>query len=167
MMLSRILQSAVRYFNPIARFVLGTRLHFLMSGRLMLLSFTGRKTRRSYVTPVSYVQAVDSLLVPGGGAWWKNLGNGLPTRVRLRGMWRDVTPEVISGPIAMAEIMQLMLATNPAIAVFTGIKSAPDGRPDAVALERERQRGFVVVRFRLSSSNIEAHKLIRSWQQKP
>jgi len=71
MRLSRGLQRLVRYFNPVTRFLLATPLHSLMSGRLMLLSFTGRRTGRSYTTPVSYVRLGDSLLVPGGGGWWR------------------------------------------------------------------------------------------------
>ena len=69
MRLSRVLQRMVRYFNPVARFLLATPFHSLMSGRLMLLSFTGRKTGRLYTRPVSYVRVGDSLLVPGGGSW--------------------------------------------------------------------------------------------------
>ena len=60
-----------------------------------------------------------------------------------------MTPEVITEPIALAELMQLMLAVNPAIGSVTGIKRGAEGRPDAAALERERRRGFVVVRLRL------------------
>jgi deazaflavin-dependent oxidoreductase (nitroreductase family) len=146
----------VRYFNPVARFLLATPLHSLMSGRLMLLRFTGRKTGRSYTTPVSYVRAEDSLLVPGGGAWWKNLERRSRAEVCLRGVWSRVTPEVISEPTAMAELMERMLVENPAIAVFTGVKAGPDGRPDAIALERERRRGFVVVRLRLALSGRQA-----------
>ena len=149
MRLSRVLQRMVHYFNPVARFLLATPFHSLMSGRLMLLSFTGRKTGRLYTRPVSYVRVGDSLLVPGGGAWWKNLERRSQTQVCLRGVWNPVTPEVISEPIALAELMQRMLAMNPAIALFTGVKPGPDGRPDAAALERERRRGFVVVRLRL------------------
>ncbi len=156
MRLSQVLQRAMRYFNPVARFLLATPLHSLMSGRLMLLRFTGRKTGRSYTTPVSYVRAEDSLLVPGGGAWSKNLERGARAEVCLRGVWSGVTPEVIDEPTAMAELMQRMLVENPAIAVFTGIKAGPDGRPDAVALERERRRGFVVVRLRLDLSGRQA-----------
>jgi len=44
-----------------------------------------------------------------------------------------------------------MLAINPAIAVFTGIRRGSDGRPFAESLERERRRGFVVVRLHLSA----------------
>src|SRR5260370_28795030 len=83
---SRVLQVVVRYFNPITRLVLGSRAHRMMSGQLMLLSFTGRRTGRSYTTPVSYVREGTNLLVPGGGAWWKNLTSGT-ARVRLQGTW--------------------------------------------------------------------------------
>ncbi len=149
LVVSRVLQRAVRYFNPATRFILSSRLHAMMSGRLALLAFTGRKTGRSYLTPVSYVSDGSSLLVPGGGAWWKNLRSGGGPQVRLRGTWRSVTPELISEPTALAEVLQRMLAANPAISLFTGVRPGPGGRPDPEALERERRRGFVVVRLRL------------------
>ena len=148
MRLSRVLQRLVHYFNPVTRFLLATPLHSLMSGRLMLLSFTGRKTGRSYTTPVSYVRIGDSLLVPGGGAWWRNLEAGPRASVRLRGAWRSVTSEVVREP-ALADLLLGMIQKNPAIGVFTGIRVRSDGRLDASALERERRRGFVVVRLRL------------------
>src|SRR6266545_8238545 len=59
-----------------------------LSGRLMLVSFTGRKTGKAYQQPVSYVQQGDTLLSPGGGKWKLNLREGQPVRIRLRG--RDV-----------------------------------------------------------------------------
>jgi deazaflavin-dependent oxidoreductase (nitroreductase family) len=149
MTFSRILQRVVRFFNPFMRFVLGSRAHSMMSSKLMLLSFTGRRTGRSYTTPVSYVREGPDLLVPGGGAWWKNLMSG-NARVRLQGSWYVATPELIREPAALSEILGRMLAANPAIALFTGIRPGPDGRPKAESLERERRRGFVVVRLRLA-----------------
>jgi len=122
----------------------------MMSGQLMLLSFTSRRTGRSYTTPVSYVREGTNLLVPGGGAWWKNLTSGT-ARVRLQGTWHVVTPEVIREPVALSAVLGRMLAINPAIAVFTGIRPGSDGRPFAQSLERERRRGFVVVRLHLSA----------------
>jgi deazaflavin-dependent oxidoreductase (nitroreductase family) len=147
---SRVLQTVVRYFTPFLRLVLGSRAHRMMSGRLMLLSFTGRRTGRSYTTPVSYVREGTNLLVPGGGTWWKNLTSGT-ARVRLQGTWHVVTPEVIREPVAMSAALGRMLAINPAIAAFTGIRLGSDGRPFAESLERERRRGFVVVRLHLSA----------------
>lgn len=149
LLLSRILQQAVRYFNPMARLILASRLHGLMSSRVMLLAFTGRKTGRSYTTPVSYVREGRSLLVPAGGAWWKNLGDGGRSWVRLKGTWRLVNADVISEPAALKEVLRRMLVANPAIAVFIGIRPRLGGVPDPDALERERRRGFVVVRLHL------------------
>src|SRR3989441_10643715 len=141
---SRVLQIVMLYFNPIMRLVLGSRAHRMMSGQLMLLSFTGRRTGRSYTTPVSYVREGTTLLVPGGGAWWKNLTSGT-ARVRLQGTWHVVTPELIREPVALSAVLGRMLAINPAIAGFTGIRPGSDGRPLAESLDREWRRGVVVV----------------------
>jgi len=40
-----------------------------MSRRLILLSYTGRKTGKPYTIPVSYVEQGDALLIPGGGTF--------------------------------------------------------------------------------------------------
>jgi len=151
MTFSRFLQRVVRLFNPFMRLVLGSRAHSMMSGRLMLLSFTGGKTGRRYTTPVSYVREGTDLLVPGGGAWWKNLTGGI-AMVRLQGQWKVVTPELIREPAALSATLGRMLAANPAIALFTGIRLGPDGRPMAESLDRERRRGFVVVRLQIERS---------------
>jgi len=155
MRLSRVLQSAARYSSPFVRFVLATPLHRIMSSRLMILRFTGRKTGRSYTTPVSYVLDGNSLLVPAGGAWRRNLEAGPRASVRLRGAWRTVTAEVVREP-ALADLLLGMIQKNPAIGVFTGIRLRSDGRLDASALERERRRGFVVVRLRLDEDPRQA-----------
>jgi len=151
LIVSRILQRTVRYFNPAARLILSSRLHAVMSGRVALLTFTGRKTGRSYTTPVSYVREGSSLLIPGGGGWWKNLGSGPRSQVLLQGTWHSVTPELVSAPNDLAMVLQRMLAANPAISIFTGVSAGPGGQPDPQALERERRRGFVVVRLRLDA----------------
>jgi deazaflavin-dependent oxidoreductase (nitroreductase family) len=156
--LSQFLRQVVRYFNPVTAFLLATPLHVLMSRRLAILSFTGRKSGRSYMTPVSYVRDGTAVLVPGGGMWWKNLRDGSSARILLRGEWKTVTPEVIGEPVALAQTLRGMLAANPALGVFMGIKLGPDGQPDSVALERERVRGFVVVRLRLDTESDQASK---------
>lgn len=146
--LSRVLQRLSRIGSPITRLLLSGGTHRLMSRRLLLLRFIGRKTGRTYVTPVSYVQEGDQLLVPGGGRWWKNLMSG-PVTVRLRGKWLPVASQVIDEPQAMADVLGRMMAANRALSVLTGIRRGTDGRPDSRSLERERNRGFVIVRLML------------------
>ena len=146
---SRVMQRVVRFFNPLMRFVLASRAHRVMSGQLMLLSYVGRRTGLSYTTPVSYLREGSDLLVPGGGGWWKNLTTGT-ARVRLQGDWRVVTAELIREPAVLSDVLGRMLKANPAIAVFTGIRPGSDGRPVPESLDRERRRGFVVVRLHIN-----------------
>jgi len=148
--LSRVLQWLSRMGSPVVRRVLSGRSHSLLSRQLLLVGFTGRKTGRAYTTPVSYVRDRNELLIAGGGKWWKNLGSA-PASVRLQGCWLPVTPEVITEPEGMSDILARMMAANPAVPVFTGIRRGEDGHPNPEDLERERRRGFVVVRFRLQN----------------
>ena len=86
----------MRAVNVPMRIVLGLPFATPLSGRLMLLSFRGRRTGKVYRQPVSYVrQGATTLLTPGGGRWKLNLSDGQPVRIRLRG--RDVTarPELV------------------------------------------------------------------------
>ena len=63
-----------------------------LSGNLMLIAYTGRKSGKAYRQPVSYVRDGDVLLTPGGGRWTLNLAGGRPVRIRLRGRWSPPGP---------------------------------------------------------------------------
>jgi hypothetical protein len=68
--LSRRVQAKVmRVINIPMRRVLGLPIATPLSGRLMLVYLTGRRTGRSYRQPVSYVRQGQTLLTPGGGNW--------------------------------------------------------------------------------------------------
>src|SRR6266542_373350 len=120
-----------------------------LSGRLMLVSFTGRKTGKAYLQPVSYVQQGDTLLTPGGGKWKWNLQNGQPVRIRLRG--RDVLaqPELIKDYDEIERLLGVMAAANPSVNTFVGIPKGPDGRLDRGRLETAVSYGFRIVRWHL------------------
>src|SRR6266498_1607136 len=89
-----------------------------LSRRLMLVSFTGRKSGKAYRQPVSYVQQGDTLLTPGGGRWKSNLRDGQPVRIRLRG--RDVLarPELIKDPDEIERLLAVMAARNSRVNAF-------------------------------------------------
>jgi hypothetical protein len=132
------------------RVLLGLPFPTPLSGRLMLISFTGRKTGKAYRQPVSYVQQGDVLLSPGGGKWKWNLQEGQPIRIRLRG--RDVIalPEVIKDSDEIERLLAVMAAANPSINSFVGIPKAPDGRLDRSRLETAMRYGFRIVRWQLA-----------------
>ena len=62
-----------KLYNPLVLLLLRSPLHAAMSNSTMLLTFSGRKSGRTYTTPVNYVREGDELLVVGSRwhSWWK------------------------------------------------------------------------------------------------
>ena len=88
--------------NPVVRTLLRSPAHRLLSGSLLLLDDTGRRSGRRYVLPVAYAAAGDDLVVvvgqPASKTWWRNF-DGAPqeplvhlARTRCAGD-RSVPPE--------------------------------------------------------------------------
>lgn len=89
--------------NPFVSALLLSPLHGFLSAKFMLLSVTGRKSGRTYTTPVNYVRKGDTLTVISrrGRTWWQNLTEPAPVLVRLRGKRRSGIGQVV--PLADAE----------------------------------------------------------------
>jgi hypothetical protein len=73
----------LRVVNVPMRLLLRLPFRTPLNAKLMLLSFTGRKTGRAYLQPVSYVPDRDTLLTPAGGNEAES-NEGEPIRVWLR-----------------------------------------------------------------------------------
>jgi hypothetical protein len=136
-------------FNVPMRAVLGLPFPTPLSGRLMLLADTGRKTGKAYRQPVSYVQQGDTLLTPGGGNWKWNLQNGRPVHIRLRGKDVIARPELIKDSDEIERLLAVMTAANPVVSAFVGVPKGPDGRLDSDRLESAIRYGFRIVRWHL------------------
>jgi hypothetical protein len=69
-----------------------------MDGSTLLLTYTGRKSGRSFTLPISYAQNGRCLrmITRPQKAWWKNLGTGTPVTIWLRGEKRSGQAEVVS-----------------------------------------------------------------------
>src|SRR6476619_3403263 len=85
----------MRLVNPPMRMLLSLPFATPLSGRLMLVTHVGRRTSRVYRQPVSYVRDGDVLLSPGGGQWTRNLRDGEPVPLRLRGRPRVGRPQLV------------------------------------------------------------------------
>jgi hypothetical protein len=122
-----------------------------LSRRLMLLTFTGRKTGRVYRQPVSYAPDGDTLLTPAGGRWKLNLREGEPIRVRLRG--RDVLarPEFIRDVDEVERLLRTMTASNPRAASFIPAIGR-DGHVDRGELQAAVDYGFSIIRWHIDEA---------------
>src|SRR4051794_17409665 len=92
-----------RVVNPIVRAVLRSRLHPLLSRRLVLLCITGRRSGRTFELPVGYVRDDAGILVTVGAPerkqWWHNIDGPTPITVVLRGRTRPGVAELVGGEL--------------------------------------------------------------------
>lgn len=135
-------------FNPVARTILRSPLYGLMSSRLLLITFTGRKSGKRYTVPISYVQLEDNtLLLVVGGRWWKNLRGGATVELRLHGKARQGEAEIVTDEKQVIELYTRVLAENPTQARFLGVRGEADGKPNRDDLHRALQRGAALVKI--------------------
>jgi hypothetical protein len=78
--------------NRAVALMLRSPLHPLLSGRLALITVTGRRTGRKHTLPVAYEQDSERVAIPvlwpERKLWWRNLRDGAAVRLRLRGVER-------------------------------------------------------------------------------
>ncbi|MBW1832973.1 MAG: nitroreductase family deazaflavin-dependent oxidoreductase [Deltaproteobacteria bacterium] len=81
--------SSASRFNRFATVVLRSPLHWPLSFGLMLITFTGRRTGRSYTIPVGYQRHGDILTILASEAqkkqWWRNFHEAAQVEVRVKG----------------------------------------------------------------------------------
>ena len=76
--------------NRALRAVLRSPVHGLASGRVALLTYTGRRSGREYTIPAFYRDKGDEITIavgwPDDKVWWRNLtGDGGEVRLVVRG----------------------------------------------------------------------------------
>lgn len=93
--------------NPLARRLLRSRFHGLISDSLLLVTVTGRKTGRQYTTPVGYREADGEVWLSSQerSTWWRNCRDAAVT-LTLRGEQKTGHAEVIEDDDAVAAWVQ-------------------------------------------------------------
>lgn len=141
--------------NPFVRLILRSPLHGLMSAALLLISYRGRKTGKEYSLPVQYAQEGDTLyIVPGAPeqkTWWRNLQDGVPVQVTLRG--KTLTGNgILLKQDAEAEIILkgfvLYLQRFPALPQYHHVRVEADGNFNEADLRKAAEM-VVMIRVEL------------------
>lgn len=140
-----------KIYNPIIGWLLRTPLHGLMSESVMLITFTGRKSGKTYTTPVNYSQDGDVLTIVSfrRRTWWRNLRDGAPISVRLRGQDLAATGHVIEDDAGVTEALVAYLQRMPRYARYFQVALDPDGQPNPEDVARAA-RDRVMVRVTLA-----------------
>ena len=102
-----------RFGNAIVAAVLRSPVHWLLSGRILLLTYEGRRTGRHHTVPVMYAQHGQRLVVvPARAAtkqWWRSLRDRAPFEVVLRGSLRHGHGAVLGGSAAAYPLATYLL----------------------------------------------------------
>jgi len=137
------------FVNKTMKFMLRSPLHGIVSKNFLLITFTGRRSGKTYTTPVSYSRDGNCLYVFTHATWWKNLHPDMPITIRLRG--RDVQglPEpVAEDKKAVAASLMDHLRRSPYDASFYGVTLDENKKPNAEDVEKGAQTA-VMIRIRL------------------
>jgi hypothetical protein len=148
----RIQAHGLGFLNAPMRALLRLPFPTPLSGRLMLISFTGRKSGKRFQLPVSYVQQGNLLLTPGGGKWKWNLQNGQSVRITLRGRNVLARPEFVKDADEVERLLTLMITAKPTLNAFIGIPKTKEGRLDRERLEAAISYGFRIIRWHLEEA---------------
>ena len=79
-----------RIVNPVLRTILRFPIHRLASGRVALITYTGRRSGREYTIPCFYRDKGGEVTIavgwPDRKVWWRNLtGDGGPVHLLVQG----------------------------------------------------------------------------------
>lgn len=122
-----------RFLNPVVAALLRSPLHALMSGDVMLITVTGRRTGRRFTIPVSYTRDGGTVrcFTERQTKWWRNLRGGADVTLRVAGEDRNGRAQAIGDdPERISQALGAFLTRLPRDAVYYDVRLESDQRPD-------------------------------------
>ena len=134
------------WYNPIMAFVLRSPLHGMLSKNTLLITSTGRKSGKTYTTPVNYIQVEDGLLVTSyrKRTWWRNLRGGASVTLRLQGKDHQATAEVYEDDENVAQYLATYLSKMPQVAKYFNVSLDERGEPNLVEVRQTAVERVIV-----------------------
>lgn len=127
-------RSLYAVINPIVKTILRSPFHGLLSKNIVLLEFKGRRSQKTFSTPISY-HSVDGRLhcfTDRSYEWWRNLRSGDSVGLTLRGRRKPGRPTVLSdGSETMCSALNDFLVAVPRDALHAGVGLDESGHPIA------------------------------------
>lgn len=117
-------EALFKVVNPMMKWLLRSPLHGFVSGRILLLGFTGRKSGRSFVTPVGYHEDEGRLVSFTRRPWAENFSGGAPVTIWLRGRKQSAHAETTRDVDEILRVLDRFTAVNGAEAIAMRIGGA-------------------------------------------
>ncbi len=137
------------FVNRTMKLVLRSPVHGIVSKTVLLITFTGRKSGKTYTTPVSYSQNGDQVYIFTHADWWKNLLSGASVSLRIQGReLQGLAEAVAEDKGAVAAGLAAHLRKVPSDARYYGVTFDDHRNPRAEEIEKAAQ-SVVMIRIRL------------------
>ncbi len=132
--------------NFFMKVLLGSPIHGILSKNTLLISFTGRKTGKTYTTPVNYTQDENTVWITSNRdrVWWRNLEGGASISLRLRGKKVRGQAEIFKDDKRVAQGLEAFLKPNPGNAKYFDIDLDDSGLPKAGDVLKAAARRVVI-----------------------
>ncbi len=139
-----------RIYNPMMKSLLRSPLHGLISKNIMVITFTGRRSGKTYSTPVNYIRDDSGITVFSrrAGIWWRNLRGGASVTLRVRGKDLKGIAESIEDMKAVMTGLSDYLQKVPSHARYFKVTIDPTGQPNPQEIAKAPQNE-VLIRIRL------------------
>lgn len=109
--------------------------HYWMSGHIMVITFSGRKTGNSYSTPISYMRDGDTITCFSNSKWVQNLEGGAAVSLTLLGQEVSGFATPTSDPQLVYDGLRTMVAHDPDDAQYFGVGVDANGQPNEADLQ--------------------------------
>ena len=146
----RLHKEATLWFNPMMIMLLKSPLHRIISNGILLITFTGRKSGKSFSTPTNYLRDGNVLWILSwrDRKWWRNLRGGTTVNVLLAGKSLEGRGLVIEEEDAVMQSLYNYYCLAPKLAKYNNISLDVAGLPDIEDCASAAQK-LVVIRIEL------------------
>ena len=144
------------WYNGIMKWLIGSPLHFFVSSNMMLITFTGKRSGKTYTTPVNYFTAEDyngayyATTSLAERKWWRNLRGGARVSVRIKGRELKAQAEAFESQEQVAQGIVEFLRKNPKYSKYFDVTVDENGEPDRDQAFKHAD-GKVLIKTRLDA----------------
>ena len=135
--------------NTFPTIIMRSPLHAIVSSKYTIIEFTGRKSGKTYRTPVAYVQDGDQILLSTDSRWHRNLAGGSPVRLLLRGRTVVGRARPVTDADRSAAILRKLIDAIPSYSRPAGL-ARENGRVSDDEIRRSSAAGRVAIEVDLS-----------------
>jgi deazaflavin-dependent oxidoreductase (nitroreductase family) len=128
-------------FNKVMIGLLRSPLHRIVSRSIMLITFTGRKSGKTYTTPISYTRDGNQVTAFTHAKWARNLVGGAPVDLRIKKKEYQGRADVVADDKkAIAVNLQAFLRRVRSDARYYQVQFDEDGTPNWEDVQRAAEQ---------------------------